>query len=388
MKITTRNKLLVVDDKANNLNLATSLLRPQYDVYLANNGEKAVTMAQELRPHLILLDVMMPGLSGFQVCELLKRNEATTNIPIIFLTARNSGEDYEKAYELGGVDYITKPINAKELLARVNTHLIIREQNEQLETQNRQIANMNNTLENEVINRTAELMDAIDKLEKRNLELEEASYVISHNLRGPVASIMGLCQIYDENGTISENKTIVNHLFESCKKLDEITKELLEIVSFRESEIPPFDNVCLRAILDEVIEKLEGRENIIVEFDFDDNLMIYTAYALLKEIFQHLLSNAVKFQSEVQPKINIRAKKQKGLIRIEIKDNGLGIDQKHISDVFFPFKRFTFDKAGKGLGLYKVKHLIDALKGEVYLESKVGNGTKVSVVLFEDEENQ
>ena len=112
-------RVLVVDDKPNNLSLVTSLLRPHYEVLLANNGERALAIARDQLPDLILLDIMMPGMSGFEVCTELKANTETADIPVIFLTARNDSDDFEKAYDIGAVDYTTKPINAKELMMRV-----------------------------------------------------------------------------------------------------------------------------------------------------------------------------------------------------------------------------------------------------------------------------
>lgn len=388
MNIAEFYKILVVDDKPNNLSLATSLLRPHYDVYLANNGEKAIAMAVELRPHLILLDVMMPGLSGFEVCELLKQNEVTATIPVIFLTARNSGEDYEKAYELGGVDYITKPINAKELLARVKTHLLIRAQQEQLEQQNRQITAMNSNLEQAVNKRTVELKIAINKLEKRNIELEQASYVISHNLRGPVASIMGLCQIYNKaNLADAANSGIIEHLFDTTTKLDEIIKDLVDIVSFRQQSVPAYESIVLDELLQEVMHDMENEilaHQAIISFDFTEVQPIFSAKSFVKDVLKELLLNAIKHRAKIQPLIRVNTQKQNNAVSISIMDNGMGIAQNHLSQVFFPFKRFSLETKGKGLGLYKVKNMVEALQGHIYLESNVGKGTTVTVVIPEN----
>ena len=141
-------------------------------------------------PDLILLDIMMPGMSGFEVCEALKFQPLTAIIPVIFLTARNDGDDFEKAYDIGAVDYVTKPVNAKELLMRVRTHLLISEQRINLVMLNERVTEINEGLEGEVRKRTNDLYSALKRLERQNEDLARFSHIISHNLRGPVASAL------------------------------------------------------------------------------------------------------------------------------------------------------------------------------------------------------
>jgi putative two-component system response regulator len=147
-----RSTILVVDDSPDNLSLISGLLKDLYKLKVANNGEKAIKIAQtDSKPDLILLDIMMPGLSGYDVCKMLKADTATRDIPIIFLTAMAGAEDEKKGLELGGADYITKPISPPILLARVKTQL-----------QNKAAADFlrdqNNYLEKEVSERTKEVM--------------------------------------------------------------------------------------------------------------------------------------------------------------------------------------------------------------------------------------
>ena len=147
-----RPTILVVDDSPDNLSLISGLLKDSYKLKVANNGEKAIKIAQaETKPDLILLDVMMPGISGYEVCETLKADPSTKDIPIIFLTAMTGADDEKKGLEIGGADYITKPISPPIVLARVKTQL-------QNKAASDFMRDKNNYLEKEVSQRTKEIM--------------------------------------------------------------------------------------------------------------------------------------------------------------------------------------------------------------------------------------
>ena len=163
-----RATILVVDDTPENLTLMSSLLKDDYKVKVANSGEKALQVAAaESPPDLILLDVMMPGMDGYEVCRQLKRNPKVMNIPVIFLTARSDMEDEKKGLELGAVDYITKPISPPIVMARIRNHLALKSLAESLRNQNA-------LLEFEVAKRTAELVTAQEEAEKRRKRAEDS----------------------------------------------------------------------------------------------------------------------------------------------------------------------------------------------------------------------
>jgi PleD family two-component response regulator len=131
--MTNEKTILIIDDLETNINILIELLEDKYDLLASLSGEEALEIVEEERVDLILLDIMMPGLDGFEVCERLKSNEKTKDIPIIFITAKTDEESIEKAYEIGGVDYISKPFRAREVLSRINTHLSLSEQKHSLE---------------------------------------------------------------------------------------------------------------------------------------------------------------------------------------------------------------------------------------------------------------
>ncbi|MBV5306675.1 MAG: sigma-54-dependent Fis family transcriptional regulator [Desulfobulbaceae bacterium] len=173
---TDKATILVVDDTPDNLLLVSSLLRDEYKVKVANGGEKALKIAAaESPPSLILLDIKMPDMDGYEVCRRLKRNPETMNIPVIFLTASSDIEDEQKGLELGAVDYIIKPISPPILMARIKNHLALKSMAESLREQN-------TLLELEVVKRTAELVVARDEAEKRK-EIAEAALVETIQLK-------------------------------------------------------------------------------------------------------------------------------------------------------------------------------------------------------------
>ena len=373
-------KILVVDDNPNNLSLVTSLIKPYYEVLLANNGEKALNVAKSKNPDLILLDIMMPDISGFEVCERLKADTKTNTIPIIFLTAKTSGDDFEKAYEVGGVDYVTKPVNAKELLARIKTHLTICEQNINLKNLNLQILKLNNNLETKIKDRTLELEKAIVELGKQNSELEQASYVISHNLRGPVANILGLKEIFNRKNLGDPfNGQVFDHLEKAISNLDSIVKDLSMVITMRNS-VPEFEEVDIKNVVDEALVKLQDQVNASeAKIEILEMPKISSVRSYMDNIFLNLLSNALKYKSTEQLHIKVFSKQDEdGIISMYISDNGIGIEPAYKSKIFEPYKNMSMEP-GKGLGLYLVKTQIEALGGKVAVISEPGKGATFSI---------
>ena len=373
-------RILVVDDKPNNLSLVTSLLKPFYEVMLANNGERAIRTASEKLPDLILLDIMMPGMSGFEVCEVLKSQPLTAIIPIIFLTARNDGDDFEKAYDIGAVDYVTKPVNAKELLMRVRTHLLISEQRNHMVMLNERITEINEGLEGEVKNRTSDLYAALRRLEGQNQDLARFSHIISHNLRGPVASALGLFQLLNFNDLAApSNVEVLTRMKESVLNIDTILKEITGILDIREKAPSAPERFRLHDAVDHCLVRLRkdmpnDTPVITEEFGPDDRIMAIRSS--LEDILYRLLHNAWLYRSpDREPEIRVRLRKESGQFVIEVADNGPGIDPKNWEQIFEPYKRLTYTATGRGLGLYLARAQAQAIKGSLKVESNIGVGS-------------
>ena len=382
-----RKKVLVVDDKPNNLSLVTSLLKSLYEVLLANNGERAINIAQEKIPDLILLDIMMPGLSGFEVCEQLKRDPRTKNIPIIFLTAKTDGDDFEKAFNLGAVDYITKPIISKELLVRVKTHLLISDQRSNMIRLNEENARINENLENEVQKRTIDLSIALKKLEKQNRDLDQFSKLLSHNIRGPVASSLGLINLFNRKDNCDPvNLDIINHLEGCTIQIDEILFDISKILEIRDT--PPDANteeIEFQDALDSVLQKVKTKLNdtkATIITDVSDAPRVKVVRHYLENILEHLLNNALSYQSaDCIPEIKITSHKENNFFVFSVTDNGIGIDQKEWEKIFEPYMRLDYSTHGRGLGLYMVNTQVEAMKGHVEVSSSIGQGSTFSIFI-------
>ncbi|MFM9076301.1 MAG: response regulator [Bacteroidota bacterium] len=379
-------RILVVDDKPNNLSLVTSLLKPFYEVMLANNGERAIRTASEKLPDLILLDIMMPGMSGFEVCEVLKSQPLTALIPIIFLTARNDGDDFAKAYDIGAVDYVTKPVNAKELLMRVRTHLLISEQRNHMVMLNERITEINEGLEGKVKKRTSDLYAALRRLEGQNQDLARFSHIISHNLRGPVASALGLFQLLNMSDLAApSNGEVLTRMKESVVNIDTILKEITGILDIREKAPSVPESFHLHDAIENCLSRLKkdllvGTPVITEDLGPEDHIMSVRSY--VEEILYRLLHNAWLYRSpEREPDIRVSLRKESGQYFIEVSDNGLGIDPKNWEQIFEPYKRLTYTSAGRGLGLYLARAQAQAIKGTLSVESNPGVGSVFHLVL-------
>ncbi|NLD99020.1 MAG: response regulator, partial [Fibrobacter sp.] len=260
--------ILIVDDQPKNLAvIGDYLMECGFIILVSQTGVGGLRRAREIKPDLILLDVLMPDMDGFETCRRLKADESTKDIPVIFMTALTGLEDKVKGFESGGVDYITKPIQHEEVLARVKTHLQIVKQKKQLEQQAIHLRDINNQLNNEIItrksaeeklqklneeletrikNRTEELTRVAQKLRTTNIELEKANRELqkiddiktefvalaSHELRTPLTSILGYTQTLIASDLQLDNETrsnILSTIVSESKRLSALIGNLLDI---------------------------------------------------------------------------------------------------------------------------------------------------------------
>ncbi|MDH5382684.1 MAG: hybrid sensor histidine kinase/response regulator [Cyclobacteriaceae bacterium] len=382
-----RSRILVIDDQPNNLKLVSSLLKKKYEVFLSMDGNIGLEIAKEKKPDLILLDIMMPGINGFDVCKKLKEDSVTSEIPVIFLTAKNEDDDIQRAFDLGGVDYIIKPIRSVELYARINTHLLIYHQQRDLKKLNSEINALNLGLEEKVQIRTNKLNFTLSNLQKRNDALYQFSSIISHNLRGPVASILGLSEILNIEETDSSNKEeIFKHVVGLTKNLDSIVRDLTKIMEVRDQNNLELTKVDLREVITSVQNRYKNEcESNGVEFLFkcDDNLKeVFTEVSYIENVLSLLVSNAINYKkSEADAFVIVKTEKQDDSFYISVEDNGLGINSDNLKEVFEPYKRFNVDKNGKGLGLYFAKMQVESLGGTIDVVSETGKGTKFTIMI-------
>lgn len=353
-------KILIVDDNYKNIELAVSLLQGEnYEIAIAGSGEEAFFIIDEFKPDLILLDVMMPEMDGFEVCQKLKSNSTLKDIPVVFLTAKSDLEDILQGFRLGGVDYIKKPFNQDELLMRVKTHV--------------------------------DLKKAMELVKCQNNEKSALLSITAHDLKNPLQAIWGLVDIvetkYDEL-----NKTdvleILNNIKASTKTAISITKDLLDLHKYESGKFNlklidfDYESLLLRIIA--INSSIANSKNIKLNFtkDAESITIINADKTKFERVFDNLISNAIKF-SEKNTSIIIRILNRGNQSIISIKDEGPGFTDKDKELVFTKFAKLSAKPTGgetsNGLGLSIVKLLVEAMNGTVDFKSEVGVGTEFFV---------
>lgn len=356
-------KILIVDDVVSNVLLLKVLLtNEKYQVLTASDGTQALETVEKNRPDLILLDVMMPGLSGFQVAEKLKANPDTVEIPIIFLTALNSPSDIVNGFQVGGNDFITKPFNKDELTIRVRHQIslvaakrIILEQTEELK----------------------KIITARDKLYS----------VIAHDLRAPMGSIKMVLNMLILNlpkETIGEE---MSHLLTVANQTTEDVFALLDnLLKWTKSQIGRlnvvYQNVDIEELIDGVVEvykMVAETKKITIKLDMPEEVVpVYADIDMIKTVVRNFLSNAVKFSNEGEEVvIKVEVKGDRAVIAVQ--DHGCGIDeedQKMLLHANTHFSTFgTNNEEGSGLGLLLCQDFVIKNGGKLWFASAKGEGS-------------
>jgi signal transduction histidine kinase len=419
--------ILIVDDMPANLRLLVNMLKKQgYKVQPTTNSEFALRFAWSALPDLILLDIIMPRLNGYQLCEQLKADERTCHIPVIFLSAMDQPLDKIKAFEVGGVDYITKPFQVEEVLARVQTHLTLARLQKELSGQNER-------LEQQVKERTAELVQAntalqgeiakrqeaeallrqeraslvrrvtgqTEDLSKANAELVKAARLkneflanVSHELRTPLNVILGMSEIMREGlqGPLNTQQLeSLTYIEAGGRHLLAIINDILDLSKIGagkvELELGPISigNVA-RASLN-FIKLMAQKKRIEIFSNFDYSVtMLQADEHRLRQILVNLLTNAVKFTPEGgQVGLEIKGEAGQGRVNFIVWDTGIGIAADQMGYLFKPFiqldAKLSRRYEGTGLGLALVARLVEMHGGGISVESQVGQGSRFTVSL-------
>ena len=371
--LTERATILVVDDTPDNLTLMSNLLKRDYKVKVADCGEKALQIAaSEAAPDLILLDVMMPGMDGYEVCQRLKDDPQTRSIPVIFLSAKAGGEDERRGLELGAEDYITKPICAPIVMARVKNHLALKAMEDCLRENNRALEN------------------ARSLAEQANRAKSEFLSSMSHELRSPLNAILGFAQLLDSDTPppTPAQRTSLAHILQAGWHLLTLINEILDIAKIESGQVAmALEPVPLADVMHEcqtMMAPQAQQRGIHIAFSHVDTPgLVMADRTRLKQILINLLSNAIKYNRKSGTvEVMCTARGMQGL-RISIKDSGAGLSAEQVGQLFQPFNRLGQEKGaeeGTGIGLVVVKRLVELMGGVVGVESIVGVG---SVFWFE-----
>jgi hypothetical protein len=390
--------IFIVDDTPAHLSVLYDFLIAQgFDVLIAQNGESALERIEKAQPHLILLDVLMPGVDGFETCRRLKANSKTGGIPIIFMTALTDTVDKVKGLELGAVDYVTKPFKQEEILARIKTHLSISQLQQQLQDQNAQLQATNAelyTLSHTLAQRQEKLQVAYAELARAARLKDEFLANMSHELRTPLSAILGMAEVLQEGiyGALNPKQIkSIRTMEEGGYHLLSLINDILDLAKIEAGkvklEITPVSaegvaNACLR-LIKTLAQKKRIRTSITVNIDM---AIIKADERSLKQILLNLLGNAVKFTPEKgEVNLEISSNAEHGMLDFIVSDTGIGMEKSCMDMLFKPFVQLDsgLNKAynGTGLGLSLVYRLTELHGGGVSVESELGKGSRFTVSL-------
>ncbi len=345
-----RASVLIVDDTAANLRLLTQMLNEHgYHARPVLSGLQALAAAQVMPPDLILLDIRMPGMDGYEVCQRLKADERTRDIPVLFISALSDAEDKVRAFSTGGADYITKPFQLEEVLARVQTHLTVR--------------SLQHHLRQEIVERDSLIAD-----------LKAYAHTVAHDLRSPLAGALGVAQILaDATDPITEAERLdfAAMLVESLSTANNIVRELLVLAEVRQAEIrvvPQDMSAVVAAALARIAGPVREAGATIVPPPAWPSALGHAPW--IEEVWVNYLTNAVKYGGK-PPQIEMGADTaEDGQVRFWVRDNGPGLTLEQQALLFAPFTRLDLTRAtGHGLGLSIVQRIARKLNGRVGVES-------------------
>lgn len=357
--------VLVVDDNPVNIQVVGEHIRKEgIDVSISTSGAKALQIAESRKPDLILLDVMMPGMDGYEVCTKLKENDETKNIPVIFLTAKVSPDSIIEGFSKGAVDYITKPFNSEELMARVKTHLTLKHFKDQIAEQNK-------------------------KLNLLNVEKNEFLGIAAHDLKNPIYSISMLGKLLRDEPDMKpdEVKEYATDIVTSTERMLELISALLDINAIEQGKVKfHFDNYDIAEIADQTIFQYKERaksKDITLHINRPDGeLKAYCDRNGIVQTLDNLVSNAIKFSPHGK-NIYLNIEDAGEDYKIIVKDEGPGISEDDMKKLFGKFTKLsarpTGDEHSTGLGLSIVKQYVENMGGRVWCESTLGQGASFIV---------
>lgn len=365
--------ILIVDDLPENLQvLAGHLTEQGYEILAATNGPRALALVRNRKPDLILLDIMMPGMDGFAVCRELKAEEDSSDIPVIFITARTDTGDILQGFELGAVDYITKPFRPPELLARVRTHLELKSSRDLFTTYNKQL---------ERISR---------HLRRLNEDKNRFLSIVSHDIRGAFGNVISVSRLLTDEEPVEEEDAsqLLTDIGIEAEHMIALAENLLNIDAIERREIRlQSEHVDTQPLLDFAIQAHQmASQAKTITFQLQcDNSAIRGDLTACRQILSNLVSNAVKY-SPPESQVWIEAARDgDGLVRLSVRDEGQGISAEDQKKLFRPFTRLT-RKAESiehsiGLGLSIVRLMAEGMGGSADCESRPGEGATFFVRL-------
>ncbi len=371
MSVSSDNiRILIIDDSQENVRLLSHVLKKEgYKTEKAFDGREALDIIPEYGPHIILLDVVMPDLDGFEVCRRLKAKEATRDIPIIFLSALTETDSKVTGFQVGGVDYITKPFQREEVLARIDLHVRLKK------------------LRHELEQKIEQLEEREQKLNALNKRKDRLMRILSHDIRNPVTGIIGVSDLLlnvSESFNSADKKDMFRSIRESGREIQKLVVDLLNKESAEKSisELS-IDKVNLKRVIDEVVDLHKPTalsKNIHFDLQNVRTVEMMLDRRKMDQIVGNLVSNALKFTPEggtVSIEVHVDADNEE--VGIAVSDTGMGIPNTKLNNLFEnevqAARPGTRGEEGTGMGLGIVKRFTKLHGGRVTVNSTQGEGT-------------
>ncbi|MFZ4860348.1 MAG: response regulator [Desulfuromonadaceae bacterium] len=414
-----RSTVLVVDDTPDNLLLINGILCDRYNVKVATNGAKALRIARsDNPPDLILLDITMPGMDGYEVCRQLKSDARTRDIPVIFLTARAEVEDEKRGLELGAADYITRPISPPIVMARVRTHLDLKAAADSLRNKNQFLESLNDQLEYRIAEEVGKNREKDSQLlhQDKMASIGQLAAGVAHEINNPMGYVISnLASLSKYVDKLTSYLDATEHYFAGSKsgtweylarerkkyKIDRIRQDLPELICESQEGAERVRKIVqdLRSFsrldnsTDEFSDINKGLESTLtiawnelkykatVNREYGQLPLVWCNLGQLNQVFLNILVNAVH-AIEGQGEIRIVTRAEAESVKIAISDSGGGIAPEHVKRIFDPF--FTTKEVGKGTGLglaiaYDI--VVNKHGGIIDVTSEIGAGTTFTITL-------
>lgn len=385
-KETNQKTVLIVDDNPDHSEITIKHLEEiGYKTFIAGDGEMALERVKFFLPDIILLDIGMPGMGGYETCRRLKADPRTRDIPVIFQSIHSETFDKLKGFEVGAVDYITKPINVDELAARINTHLTIRSLQKNLENTNQALSASKEIAEK-----------AVFAAEEANRAKSEFLANMSHEIRTPMNAILGFAEIAKNEETDKKIRGYLETILSSGKSLLSLINDILDLSKIEAGKIDlKYSPVSISYLVQDVVNMFsqtvnkKGLELFVDESNKIPKALLMDEYRI-RQVLINLINNAVKFTEKGHIRLSINCTnaqdfRSKVDLILSVEDTGIGIPEEQQNKIFNAFEQGKLSKENKygstGLGLAISKQIVEMMGGQISVKSTLGKGAIFTIII-------